>query len=210
MIIIDSIEKTAKNVDDAVKDALKDLSTSIDQVEITVLSQGSSGFLGLGSRPAKVLVEKRFDPQKIAETFLREVISGIGISVQIEAELVEKHLYINMIGEHVGLIIGKRGHTLDSLQYLISLVVNKGNTPFITITLDTENYRKRRKDTLEQLAHNLARKVKHTKQDVWLEPMSSHERRIIHSALQGDRYIYTHSHGEEPHRNVIIALKSKE
>ena len=207
MMIIDSIEKTAKNVDNAIKDALKELSATRDQVEITILNQGSSGFLGLGSKPARVLVEKRFDPQKIAETFLREVIVGIGISVQIETELVEKHLYINIIGEHVGLIIGKRGHTLDSLQYLVSLVVNKGNTPFITITLDTENYRKRRKDTLEQLAHNLSRKVKHSKQDIWLEPMSSYERRIIHSTLQGDKYIYTYSRGEEPHRNVIIALK---
>ena len=107
----------------------------------------------------------------------------------------------------MGILIGKRGQTLDSIQYLVNLVVNKGNAPYLSITIDTENYRQRRKETLESLAYNLAKKVKQTGKKVVLEPMNPYERRIIHSSLQNNKYVTTYSEGEEPYRNVVIALK---
>ena len=204
---MDSVEKIAKNVEEAILEALRELDAKRDEVDITILEQGTSGFLGLGAKPAKVVVTKIFDPEKIAKTFLRDVAVCMGIAVQIETKLEERQLHINMAGENMGVLIGKRGQTLDSLQYLVNLSINKGSAPFINVTLDTENYRKRRKETLESLAYNLAKKVKITKKSVTLEPMSSYERRIIHSALQNDKAIHTYSEGESPHRNVVIALK---
>ena len=129
------------------------------------------------------------------------------IEVSIETQLKDKQLSIELSGEEMGVLIGKRGQTLDSLQYLVSLVVNKGSSPYVSILLDTENYRQRRKETLESLAYNLAKKVKQTKKNVVLEPMNPYERRIIHSSLQNDRYVTTYSEGEEPYRNVVITLK---
>ena len=119
----------------------------------------------------------------------------------------EKALDVDMRGEEIGILIGKRGQTLDSLQYLVSLVVNRGQADYIRVKLDTENYRQRRKETLENLAKNIAYKVKRTKRPVSLEPMNPYERRIIHSALQNDRYVTTHSEGEEPFRRVVVSLK---
>lgn len=120
----------------------------------------------------------------------------------------EKALDVDMRGEEIGILIGKRGQTLDSLQYLVSLVVNRGQADYIRVKLDTENYRQRRKETLENLAKNIAYKVKRTKRPVSLEPMNPYERRIIHSALQNDRYVTTHSEGEEPFRRVVVSLKN--
>ena len=113
---------------------------------------------------------------------------------------------IELSGNEMGVLIGKRGQTLDSLQYLTSLVVNKGSSDYIRVKVDTENYRKRRKDTLENLAKNLAYKVKSTKRSVTLEPMNPYERRVIHSVLQNDKYVSTHSEGDEPFRRVVITL----
>ena len=132
---------------------------------------------------------------------------AMGIIVNIETEIKDKHLYINLTGDDIGILIGKRGQTLDSIQYLVNLVVNKGNAPYISITIDTENYRQRRKETLEALAYNLAKKVRQTGKKVVLEPMNPYERRIIHSSLQNNKYVTTYSEGEEPTRNVVIALK---
>jgi spoIIIJ-associated protein len=115
-----------------------------------------------------------------------------------------------MSGPEMGVVIGKRGQTLDSLQHLVGLVVNKGEFAFITVTLDTEGYRRRRKETLEHLAFNLAKKAKHLRKNVVLEPMNPYERRIIHSTLQNDRYVTTYSEGVEPHRYVVIAPKSRD
>lgn len=134
---------------------------------------------------------------------------SMGLIVNIDTTLKEKQLEIKISGDDMGIIIGKRGQTLDAIQYLVNLVVNKGTAPYISVTLDTENYRERRKETLESLAFNLAKKVKHTGKNVVLEPMNPYERRIIHSALQNDRYVTTYSEGDEPYRNVVIALKEK-
>ena len=205
---MDSVEKIAKNVEIAVEEALKTLNATMEEVIVTVLDEGTKGGLfGLGSKPAKVLVKRKLDPIDAAKNFLREVIIAMGLSVKIEVNKKERHVYINLIGENMGVLIGKRGKTLDSLQYLTNLAVNRCGAPEVSIILDTENYRKRRRDTLESLASSLARKVKATKKSVVLEPMSRFERHIIHIALQNDRYVKTHSEGNEPYRNVIISPK---
>ena len=207
---MDAIQKTGKTVEEAVNEALKELNISREDAEIEVIEEGSKGFLDVfGAKNAVVNVKKKFNPEKIASDFLREVFISMGLIVKIDTKLKDKQLSITISGDDMGIIIGKRGQTLDSLQYLVNLVVNKGNAPYVSITLDTENYRERRKETLESLAFNLAKKVKHTGKNIVLEPMNPYERRIIHSALQNDRYVTTYSEGEEPYRNVVIALKEK-
>ena len=202
------IRKSAKTVDDAIAAALAELGAAREEVDITVIDEGSKGFLGMfGSKDAVVLVKKNFNPEKEAETFLKEVFLSMGLIVKIKTEQKDKHLYIDLTGDDMGILIGKRGQTLDALQYLVNLVVNKKSPYYISVMLDTENYRQRRKETLESLAFNLAKKVKHTKRNVVLEPMNPYERRIIHSALQNDRFVTTYSEGEEPYRNVVITLK---
>ena len=222
---MDKITKSGKTVDDALHEALKELNASKDEVEVTVIDEGIKGFLGMfGAKDAVIQVVRKFNPEKIAVTFLNEMFQAMHMNVSIETKLKEKlakkpeqvielavkgkQLSIELSGDEIGILIGKRGQTLDSIQYLVSLVVNKGNSPYISILLDTENYRQRRKETLESLAYNLAKKVKQTKRNVVLEPMNPYERRIIHSSLQNDRYVTTYSEGEEPYRNVVITLKS--
>ena len=196
---MDAIQKTGKTVEEAVNEALKELNISREDAEIEVIEEGSKGFLGVfGAKNAVVNVKKKFNPEKIASDFLREVFISMGLIVKIDTKLKDKQLSITISGDDMGIIIGKRGQTL-----------NKGNAPYVSITLDTENYRERRKETLESLAFNLAKKVKHTGKNIVLEPMNPYERRIIHSALQNDRYVTTYSEGEEPYRNVVIALKEK-
>ena len=207
---MDAIQKTGKTVDEAVNAALAELKISKEDAEIEIIEEGSRGFLGVfGAKDAVVKVKKKFNPEKTAKDFLKEMFIAMGLIVNVETSLTDKHLEIKISGDDMGIIIGKRGQTLDAIQYLVNLVVNKGTAPYISVTLDTENYRERRKETLETLAHNLARKVKHTGKNVVLEPMNPYERRIIHSSLQNDRYVTTYSEGEEPHRNVGIALKEK-
>ena len=205
---MDSIEKSGKTVEEAIEEALVILSCTRDQVDVEIIEQGSKGFLGLGSKLAKVLVTKKNNPEKKAKEFLKEVTMLMGLSVDIETELDdEKHLNMDLKGNSLGVLIGKRGQTLDSLQYLINLVVNKGDAPYVSVTLDTENYRQKRKETLENLAFNLAKKAKSSRRNVILEPMNPYERRIIHAALQNDRFVTTYSQGEEPYRNVVISPK---
>jgi len=200
------VEKMAKTVDEAVLEALKELNISMEEADITVIEEGSKGFLGMfGGKNAVVKVKRKHDPERIAKDFLREIFLAMGVIVKVETTLKEKQLLIELKGDDMGVLIGKRGQTLDSLQYLVNLVVNKGNAPYINISMDTENYRQRRKETLESLAYNLAKKVKITGKKVVLEPMNPYERRIIHSSLQSNKYVTTFSEGEEPFRNVVIA-----
>ncbi len=206
---MEEIRKSGKTVEDAIAAALAELGASREEVDITVIDEGTKGFLGMfGSKDAVVLVKKNFNPEKEAETFLKEVFLSMGLIVKIKTQLKEKHLLIELTGDDMGILIGKRGQTLDALQYLVGLVVNKNSPYYISVMLDTENYRQRRKETLESLAFNLAKKVKHTRRNVVLEPMNPYERRIIHSALQNDRYVTTYSEGEEPYRNVVITMKN--
>ncbi len=207
---MDAIQKTGKTVDEAVALALGELGITRDEAEIEVIEEGSRGFLGMfGAKDAVVKVKKKFDPERTAKNFLKEMFIAMGLIVNVETKLKDRQLEIKISGDDMGIIIGKRGQTLDAVQYLVNLVVNKGTAPYISVTLDTENYRERRKETLETLAFNLAKKVKHTGKNVVLEPMNPYERRIIHSALQNDRYVTTYSEGDEPYRNVVITLKEK-
>ena len=147
--------------------------------------------------------------EDVAEDFLRKIFATMNMEVTITSVMDEEEgcLNIDLSGEEMGVLIGKRGQTLDSLQYLVSLIVNKEREEYLRIKIDTENYRERRKETLETLARNIASKVKRTKHSVSLEPMNPYERRIIHSALQNDRYVVTRSEGEEPYRHVVVSLK---
>ena len=205
---MDEIRKTAKTVEEAIAAALAELGVSREEADITVIDEGTKAFLGMfGGKDAVVLVKKNFQPEREAESFLREIFLTMGLIVKIKAEMKDKHLFVELTGDDMGILIGKRGQTLDALQYLVNLVVNKKSPYYISVMLDTENYRQRRRETLESLAFNLAKKVKHTRRNVVLEPMNPYERRIIHSALQNDRYVTTYSEGEEPYRNVVITKK---
>ena len=282
------ITVTAKTVKDAILEASLKLETFRDNIEYEVIEEGSTGFLGFGSKKAiikarkKVAVEdilkeevkeekpakkekrefkkekkerperKEFrqeEPVAVKEEttvaaepaaepvqeapvevkkerkvvpltpeekeeakekavkFLKDVFASIEMEVEVHAEFEDEVLTVEMSGEDMGVLIGKRGQTLDSLQYLTSLVVNKGKSGYVRVKVDTENYRSRRKETLENLAKNIAYKVKRTRRPVFLEPMNPYERRIIHSALQNDPYVTTHSEGEEPYRKVVVTLK---
>lgn len=161
-------------------------------------------------RPAKAPLDKEAAIKR-AEDFLKGTLNAMNMQVEIKASFDEEGtLNIDLNGDEMGVLIGKRGQTLDSVQYLTSLVVNKGNGPYVRVKVDTEDYRRRRKETLENLARNIASKVRRTRKPVFLEPMNPYERRIIHSALQNDRYVCTHSEGEEPYRKVVITLKNED
>lgn len=202
-------EFSAKTVNDAITEACKDFTVTSDKLEYEVVSEGSSGFLGFNSKPAVIKARVKGDVKDRAKEFLNEVFAAMNMEVVINVEYneAEGNMNIDLTGSEMGVLIGKRGQTLDSLQYLTSLVVNKDVENYIRVKVDTENYRKRRKDTLENLAKNVSYKVKRTKRAVSLEPMNPYERRIIHSALQSDKYVTTHSEGEEPFRHVVVTPK---
>ena len=208
---MDYKEYKAKNVDEAITNACVDLGIATDQLDYVVIEKGSNGFLGIGSKPAVINARKNQSVEDIAIEFLNKVFSAMELTVKIDINVTEGEkentVDINIIGDDMGILIGKRGQTLDSLQYLVSLVVNKESDKFNRIKLDTENYRERRKDTLENLARNISLKVKRIKKPVALEPMNPYERRIIHSALQNDKFCTTKSEGEEPYRHVVVMLK---
>ena len=188
------IEVSAKTVDDAVTKALIELETTSDKLDYVVIEKGSTGFLGIiNSKPAVIKARKIMTDLDVAEDFLRKIFKTIGMEVTLTSVMDEEEgcLNIDMSGEEMGVLIGKRGQTLDSLQYLVSLIVNKEREEYLRVKLDTENYRERRKATLESLAKNIASKVKRTKRPVSLEPMNPYERRIIHSVLQSDKYVLT-------------------
>lgn len=272
------IEISAKTVDDAITKACIEMETSSDNLEIQVVREGTSGFLGFGSKPAIIKVRRKEIPEEVvevkkpeekikketvkseekkpvkrqerrperkperkkapaaekrpvpekkeyvvverseeeisamkeaAEKFLEDVFKAMELPADITIDYKKDtgNLDIDFSGEDMGILIGKRGQTLDSLQYLTSLVVNKGQEHYVRVKLDTENYRSRRKDTLENLARNIAYKVRKTRRPVSLEPMNPYERRIIHSALQSNKYVETYSEGSEPYRHVVVTLK---
>lgn len=277
---MDYITVTAKNLDDAITEALVQLEVTSDRLDYEVIEKGSDGFLGFGRKQAVIKARRKEEPvvevkaekkeekpvkvEKAAkvektehaekkepvktetknefkkehkkdfkkapkkevreetelakvepatieacEKFVEDVLNAMNMEeVKVTSTVDEEGaLSITMEGKNMGILIGKRGQTLDSLQYLVSLVVNKESEEYIHVKVDTENYRQRRKETLENLAKNIAYKVKRTKRSVSLEPMNPYERRIIHSALQNDKYVTTHSEGEEPFRRVVVTLK---
>ncbi|MBO5165262.1 MAG: protein jag [Lachnospiraceae bacterium] len=211
---MDFKEFSAKTVDDAITEACKEFVITSDKLEYEVVEEGSSGFLGIGAKPAVIKARvkeevKETSVEDVAKNFLKEVFEAMNMAVVVNVKYDETQnaMDIDLSGDEMGVLIGKRGQTLDSLQYSVSLVVNKEKEDYIRVKVDTENYRQRRKDTLENLAKNISYKVKRTKRPVSLEPMNPYERRIIHSALQNDRYVTTHSEGEEPFRRVVVTLK---
>lgn len=235
-ISMEFIEISAKTVNDAITEACKRFTVPSSLLDYQVIEEGSTGFLGFNAKPAVIKVRVKeeepvtvteevvsagkveeketvtvsdSDIQELAKNFLADVFAAMKLEVIIDVKYNEasKLLDINLSGDEMGVLIGKRGQTLDSLQYLVSLVVNKGTSEYIRVKVDTENYRQRRKETLENLAKNISYKVKRTKRSVSLEPMNPYERRIIHSALQNDKYVTTHSEGEEPFRRVVVTLK---
>ena len=235
------MEFSAQTVSDAITEACQKFTVTSEKLDYVVVSEGSSGFLGLGVKPAIIKARVKEEEKEVvkasetvavpakeekvvvaaattasdvsveeqAKKFLQDVFKAMNMTVVIDAKYIEAEhtLDVELSGDEMGVLIGKRGQTLDSLQYLISLVVNKGTGEYIRVKVDTENYRQRRKETLENLAKNISYKVKRTKRPVSLEPMNPYERRIIHSALQNDRYVTTHSEGDEPFRHVVVALK---
>ena len=205
------IEISAKNVDDAITQATVQLGITSDQLEYEVLDKGSTGFLGIGSKNAVIKARKKFSIDENVVEFLSSIFDAMKMEVEILVAVNEEEhiIEVELKGDDMGILIGKRGQTLDSLQYLTNLAINKHSDEYYKVKIDTEDYRKRRKETLENLAKNIAYKVKRTKRPVSLEPMNPFERRIIHSALQNDRYVTTHSEGDEPYRHVVVTLKKE-
>ena len=204
-------EFSAKTADEALTNALIQLETSSDQIEYEVIEEEKSGVFGLFSKPARIRVRKKEQVVDRVYDFLKRTFDAMHIDVAISHEMdeIESTLSIELKGNDMGMLIGKRGQTLDSLQYLTSLVANKNSDKYVKIKIDTENYRQRRKETIENLAKNMANKVKKTGRPAFLEPMNPYERRIIHAALQPDKYVDTHSEGDEPHRKVVITLNGE-
>lgn len=208
------MEFKGKTVEEAVTAASVELGIISSELEYEVIDKGSSGFLGIGAKPAVIKAKKtEQEKEKTIVDKTKEYLDVLFKAMDIETEISidyneeSNNMNINLEGPEMGILIGKRGQTLDALQYLISLFVNKESEAYIRVKLDTENYRARRKDTLENLAKNIAFKVKRSRRSVTLEPMNPYERRIIHSALQNDKYVATRSEGEEPYRKVVVYLK---
>lgn len=212
---------SGKTVDDAIANGLQELSVTRDKVKVTVLEEASKGLFGLiGSKDAKVELELLEDPTSEPEkepednrldqvlSFMRDMFQAMNQHVEIEPVQKDDHLRLNLHGEELGILIGRRGQTLDAMQYLVNIVANRRSDEHMRIILDAENFRERRKQTLEQLAERLAEKVVRSKREVILEPMTPLERKIIHSRLQDHPKVKTYSKGDEPNRKVVIALKS--
>lgn len=200
--------KKGKTVDDAVEAALAELGVGKDDVEITVLTEGNKGLFGLGSKEAEVkvtVIEK--SSEEIARDFLNTVLEGIGLEASVDISTDEERMNIEISGESMGVIIGRRGETLSALQYLTSFVVNRKTEGYTKISIDTENYKKKREESLIKLANKTAEKVIKYRRNITLDPMNPYERRIVHSSLQGNDKISTFSTGDEPMRRVVVALK---
>lgn len=206
------IEKSGKTIDEAVNKALVELGADRESVEIEVVNEGKKGILGFGSENAVVRVKMEESPLQKAEKYVKSVMEKFGIETEIKGIVEDETVNIEIVGdsEAVGKVIGRRGDTLDALQYLTSLVVNKGEEDYIRVTIDTENYRGKREETLIKLAKRMAGVVSRSRKSVTLEPMNPNERRIIHSALQEYRNITTYSTGKEPNRCIVITTKRKE
>jgi len=202
-------EFKAKTIEEAITLASMELGASSADLEYEVIEKGSSGFLGIGAKQAIIKAKKKDNFLDEIYEYLNNLFKAMDIEakVNINYNKDEATMDIDVEGPDMGILIGKRGQTLDALQYLISLFVNKKSDSYIRVKLDTENYRSRRKDTLENLAKNIAFKVKRTRRSFTLEPMNPFERRIIHSTLQNDKYVATRSEGEEPYRKVVVYLK---
>jgi len=198
-----------RNVEDATKNALQELKLTADKVSIEILEVGNKGLFNLiGFKPSKIRVTVKRDYVDETKVFLTQVLKAMKIIAEIKITEVDDVVKITLTGPDMGIMIGYRGETLDSLQYLLSLFINKGKEEkYKRVLLDTENYRARREDTLRRLALKVASKVKASGKYLKLEPMNPYERKIIHASLQEDPSIDTYSEGDEPFRRVVVDLK---
>ncbi|RFB10597.1 protein jag [Bacillus sp. HNG] len=200
------VTATGQTVDEAVESALAQLSTTRDRTEIQIIDEGKKGIFGIfGTKPAVVKVTVKIDPVEEAQKFLEKVISSMGVQAKLDIFRNGKNVTFQLSGEKMAVLIGKRGQTLNSLQYLTQLVANRFSDHYLNIMVDAENYRGRREETLVQLAERLADKVNRTKQDVKLEPMPSYERKVIHTALANHAKVKTSSSGSDPNRYIVIS-----
>lgn len=206
-----SVIKISKTIDDAVSEALSELNVGKDDVKIEILEEPSKGLFGLiGGKDAVVKVTVVYDPIEIAENFISKLLDSMDIKAVTIVKKEEDCIKVNITGissTDMGILIGKRGNTLDSIQYLLSLVLNKGKDKYIKVLVDVDGYRAKREETLIKLANKMAEKAKYSRRSVKLEPMNPYERRIIHSALQNMDGITTYSEGDEPYRRVVIQSK---
>ena len=204
-----TIEVNGRTVDEALETALKELKVDKDKVTVEVIDEGSRGFLSLiGAKPARIKVTIKRNAAEDAKEFLHDVLEAMGVNAKLDIKEEKGVLSINISGDKMGLVIGYRGETLDSLQYLTSLVINKNHEDeYIRVSLDTENYRQKREETLIKVAQKTAYKVRKSGRAYKLESMNPYERRIIHSALQDYNDINTYSEGEEPFRRVVVSIK---
>lgn len=200
------ITATGQSVREAVDSALAQLNTTEDRTVITIIDEGKKGIFGIfGSRPAVVKAVIKIDPIEEAVNFLKDVGQKMGALIEIEVIADGKNIQFQLSGEKIALLIGKRGQTLNSLQYLTQLVINRHSEQYVNVLLDAADYRKKRNDTLMQLAERLALKAMRTGQKISLEPMPSYERKVIHTALAKNRKVKTFSDGNDPHRHIVIA-----
>ncbi len=209
---MDQLTITGKTVEEAIEKGLEKLGITRDLAEIEVLDEPSSGLFGIiGGKPAQVKVAKKYDPGKLCCDYLEALLDKMKIPAMVEVQEEknnEREIFLDIKGKRLGTVIGKRGQTLNALQLLVNIYLSqklKGSNYYVI--LDAEDYRDKRKETLEKLANNLAKKVLRTKKQVILEPMNRYERKIIHTALQDDEYVKTYSEGKEPNRKVVIDLK---
>jgi spoIIIJ-associated protein len=198
------VEKTGKTVEEAVELALKELNVDKENVEVEIIEEASKGLLGIGAKPAVVKVSIKEDRNEIINEFLGKIAGFMGITLNSTIEEKEDRLCVNMEGNDMGLLIGYRGETLEALQTILGVVVNKNSENYTKINLDAENYREKRKETLKNLASKKAYEAVKYNKNITLEPMSAYERRIIHMALQDNEKVTTYSIGEEPYRKIVI------
>ncbi len=201
------VEKTGRTVDEAVAAALEELGVPSDRVKVEVLDEGKGGFLGIGARPAVVRVSVRETRRERIEQFMDELCLAMGVDVTFSVKEDGEYLRLDVTGREAGILIGHHGQTLDALQFILNLVAAKVENDDKRVLLDVEGYRKRREETLTRLATRLADRVKRVGEPTVLEPMSAHERRVIHLALQNNPAVTTTSEGEEPNRRVVILPK---
>ncbi|MFF2092083.1 RNA-binding cell elongation regulator Jag/EloR [Paenibacillus sp. NPDC058174] len=207
------IVASGKTIEDAVRSGLAQWNVTEERVKVSVLEHPAKGLFGLGLigvKEAKVELELIPDPTNEAEQFLLEVASAMGLSVTVERKQTREGTLLSISGGgDLGMLIGRRGQTLDALQYLVNIVANRYSDSHLRIVLDAEDFRERRRKTLEELSERLAGRVIRTRKEVVLEPMSPHERKVIHSQLQNHPRVKTYSKGDEPNRRVVIALREK-
>ncbi|WP_080843615.1 RNA-binding cell elongation regulator Jag/EloR [Cytobacillus gottheilii] len=202
---MNEITATGQTVTEAVNSALAQLNTTKDRIDITIIDEGKKGIFGIfGSRPAVVKAVMKLDPIEEAKKFLLDVGEKMGALIDVEVKQDGKNVQFILSGDKIAILIGKRGQTINSLQYLTQLVINRYSNQYFNVLLDAEDYRKRRNDTLIQLAERLASKAVHTGQKIALEPMPSYERKVIHTALVANKKIKTYSAGSDPHRHIVI------